>query len=38
MLLHSSLLLSIFARGRTRRQAGGAATKREFQAMSELGG
>lgn len=37
MLLHISLLLSIFVAGRTRRQAGGAATKREFQAMSDVG-
>ena len=37
MVLHISLLLSIFVAERTRRQAGGAATERESQAMSDVG-
>ena len=37
MLLHSSLLLSIFAVERTRKWTGGAVAKRESQAMSDVG-
>lgn len=37
MVLHISLLLSIFAAERTRRQTGGAVTKQESQAMSDVG-
>lgn len=35
MVLHISLLLSIFAAEGTRRQTGGAVTKQELQAMSD---
>lgn len=37
MLLHISLLLSIFVAEGTRRQTGGAVTKQEPQAMSDVG-
>lgn len=37
MVLHISLLLSIFAGERTRKWTGGAVAKRESQAMSDVG-